>query len=721
MEKLISRLSVSLLAVAVFISAAPAAVFAASYTIDAPSSVSITASDLIATNGSGVAIDSDAVAAIATSENTVEMTLIGMGAPEEPGLEHVRIEATEVSGGPGTVQLWIHESSSNTWYDSAITGWGPGGGFPITADYNDSVSVVVVADQAGTYTLNYRVVDLDNSSATVAEGTSSLTVEEQTSAVVTSEAEFNDAVANEAITTITIADDFEVSSTLTIDRAVAVDGDGHTIAVAGTVTGTGLLITGDNVSVTDLTVDAASNLVQAIQAYRAENIILSGVTAKNAGKSGIMVNGSTVTVEDVTTSGNGWHGINVDQGSGVTEAAILTVSGTSSHLESGPAIYIDDTAKGSVQGSLEQYTTVAAAPAIAFFLSTVDSEEELSQALANSAIETIALGGDITTSAAVVVNRSVAIDGNGKTLAADFVKTTSSNNSVILVTASDVSISDLIVDGGSSSNNLHGINIYVATGIVLTDVETKRVNTGVNVNGSTVSITNLTTSQSAWHSVNVDQGSGVTTAAALTISGDSSHDEESDIPHIWVDDITLPLVSVTDVDGQYDATEVVWDDAGTQRTGRSYTFKSEQQSSGGGGGSSRRNSDRDDDDAEEVEESEEASQGEVLGAASYNFTTDLTIGSTGQDVTELQTILIAAGYLKIGAPTGYFGSLTEAAVKLYQAANGIPATGYVGPLTLAALNASGAPASAEQDAARLAALVVQLQAMLEMLNSVQGK
>ncbi|MDE2071637.1 MAG: DUF5011 domain-containing protein [Patescibacteria group bacterium] len=81
--------------------------------------------------------------------------------------------------------------------------------------------------------------------------------------------------------------------------------------------------------------------------------------------------------------------------------------------------------------------------------------------------------------------------------------------------------------------------------------------------------------------------------------------------------------------------------------------------------------------------------GQVLGAAGYHFTRYLTMGSRGQDVTELQKILIADGYLKIKAPTGYYGVLTAAAVRLYQKAHGIiPTTGTVGTLTRAALNAS---------------------------------
>jgi peptidoglycan hydrolase-like protein with peptidoglycan-binding domain len=66
------------------------------------------------------------------------------------------------------------------------------------------------------------------------------------------------------------------------------------------------------------------------------------------------------------------------------------------------------------------------------------------------------------------------------------------------------------------------------------------------------------------------------------------------------------------------------------------------------------------------------------------FTRDLTIGSTGSDVVELQTFLESKGYLTIpaGVSKGYFGTLTASAVARMQSANGIaPAVGYFGPIT----------------------------------------
>lgn len=79
----------------------------------------------------------------------------------------------------------------------------------------------------------------------------------------------------------------------------------------------------------------------------------------------------------------------------------------------------------------------------------------------------------------------------------------------------------------------------------------------------------------------------------------------------------------------------------------------------------------------------------VAGAANYNFTTSLTLGSTGPEVTALQSMLVSKGYLTMpaGVAYGYFGTLTQQAVAKLQMANGItPAAGYFGPITMAKVN-----------------------------------
>lgn len=72
------------------------------------------------------------------------------------------------------------------------------------------------------------------------------------------------------------------------------------------------------------------------------------------------------------------------------------------------------------------------------------------------------------------------------------------------------------------------------------------------------------------------------------------------------------------------------------------------------------------------------------------FTMDMTIGSSGSQVSALQQVLVSNGYLVMpsGVAMGYFGSLTKSAVMKWQAAYGVPATGFVGPLSRAKLNGS---------------------------------
>ncbi len=72
-------------------------------------------------------------------------------------------------------------------------------------------------------------------------------------------------------------------------------------------------------------------------------------------------------------------------------------------------------------------------------------------------------------------------------------------------------------------------------------------------------------------------------------------------------------------------------------------------------------------------------------SVSATITSDLTVGSTGSQVVALQNALVSQGHLMMpaGVAPGYFGALTKAAVSKWQAAMGLPATGYFGPLSRA--------------------------------------
>ncbi len=78
--------------------------------------------------------------------------------------------------------------------------------------------------------------------------------------------------------------------------------------------------------------------------------------------------------------------------------------------------------------------------------------------------------------------------------------------------------------------------------------------------------------------------------------------------------------------------------------------------------------------------------GRVLGASDFSYTRGLKLGFRNNDVKELQQRLALEG-VYTGPITGYFGPLTRAGVKAFQAKYGISQVGEVGPLTRARLNA----------------------------------
>ncbi|MDB5260497.1 MAG: hypothetical protein JWN37_728 [Candidatus Nomurabacteria bacterium] len=78
----------------------------------------------------------------------------------------------------------------------------------------------------------------------------------------------------------------------------------------------------------------------------------------------------------------------------------------------------------------------------------------------------------------------------------------------------------------------------------------------------------------------------------------------------------------------------------------------------------------------------------VSASTTYSFTKNMMLGSRGIEVTNLQAFLITGGYLKLDAPTGYFGGLTRAAVAKWQKAMKLPNTGYFGAMSRAMIKAT---------------------------------
>jgi hypothetical protein len=110
---------------------------------------------------------------------------------------------------------------------------------------------------------------------------------------------------------------------------------------------------------------------------------------------------------------------------------------------------------------------------------------------------------------------------------------------------------------------------------------------------------------------------------------------------------------------------------------------------------------------------------EVLGASTgYQFTRTLMRGLSGEDITQLQNRLTSEG-IYIGPITGYFGLLTEVAVKAYQTKNGIEPIGVVGPKTRTQLNSKD-NMTVEQMKSMLANLQAQLAVLMAKIGNLNN-
>lgn len=176
--------------------------------------------------------------------------------------------------------------------------------------------------------------------------------------------------------------------------------------------------------------------------------------------------------------------------------------------------------------------------------------------------DVVLLQSDFTLSSQVTINEPLTLDGNGNTIFASFSKTSNSNNSAIGVQgASNVNITNLTIEG-EDGTALTGINVYESISVLVSDVSIyNNDHTGLLVNGSEVTAHNISTAGHGWHGINVDLGSGVVSPATLTVTGISSHSENSPLPiDNFVDGVSVPdifvddnskAVMVNDVNNQY--------------------------------------------------------------------------------------------------------------------------------------------------------------------------
>ncbi len=466
--------------------------------------------------------------------------------------------------------------------------------------------------------------------------------------------------------TIVLASDLTTTAQLNITKSLTIDGAGHKVTAAFN-NGSVIQITASNVTIKNLVEDGGTASAvpttgnRGINVYVVTGVTLDSVTVSNNSKNGIVVNGSTVTVNNITTSGNGWEAIDVDLGGGVTSPASLTVNGVSVHTETKAGIRIDDITKAtSVTDINSQYTATTTGNTRDFYLNQKKVKTS-SATQENATSEGVQVSVEIPSGTVVTGSE----DWNGiieaPTATSATVTVSGFNSTVTSAIAVGSSLYDLTFDKavkltfvGQAGNHIGWFN-HAGT---FTEISTVCVDNTQVTNNSLAAGADCTISIGADLIVWTKHFSTFATYTQTTSSGGSGRSGGGS------------STTVTTTTGSVDAG---------------------------------------------------STEGQVLGVETYNFGSDLTIGSIGDDVTELQKILIASGYLHIATPTGYFGPLTKAAVRLYQGAHGIITTGYVGPLTRASLNqgASVSLSTTERLATlqKIMELYVQVLSLQQKLNA----
>jgi hypothetical protein len=166
--------------------------------------------------------------------------------------------------------------------------------------------------------------------------------------------------------------------------------------------------------------------------------------------------------------------------------------------------------------------------------------------------DTIKLNADTSVMSRTTLKEGMTLDGQGNTLTSPFAKTSNSNNAA-LYPADNVTIRNIIIDG-TGGTQLHGVNVYQRDNVLIENTTITNYRSGIVVNGSEVTVNNITTAGNSWHGINVDQGGGVTQPAILTVQGVSN---QTDSAQIYLDKFATADVTVVDVNNQYESSDNV--------------------------------------------------------------------------------------------------------------------------------------------------------------------
>lgn len=156
---------------------------------------------------------------------------------------------------------------------------------------------------------------------------------------VSTEEELKNAINNDSVTTIELSKDIDITETIVVTKEKIIDGKNHTLKYTGLFKGgsSDNTVWGNNTN---------GRGVYIIQVYNTKAVIKD--IKLTGGNAGLLINGSDVKLEgNIDVSGNGFGGIELGQGSGITSVPNVEMNNVtlvnSSETSDKPTIWIDTT------------------------------------------------------------------------------------------------------------------------------------------------------------------------------------------------------------------------------------------------------------------------------------------------------------------------------------------------------------------------------------------
>ena len=139
---------------------------------------------------------------------------------------------------------------------------------------------------------------------------------------------------------------YTLTSALSIGRPVTITGaEGSILTTTNVDANLVTILSTKDVTLNNLTIKGSKK--SGLHVYKSTNVTLDKVALTDNANAGLIVNGSAVNAKTLSTSNNGWGGVNIDKGKDVTETLSFTFDPTSSFTEN----------KAQIWGEKENITT----------------------------------------------------------------------------------------------------------------------------------------------------------------------------------------------------------------------------------------------------------------------------------------------------------------------------------------------------------------------------